>query len=90
MSGADNAKHIAYDVIVSADSPAMLRGKFTYGHIHKDLERETVDTITRSLVQQIFHRPTTRLRELDDPELGARLAALFAAAPEDAPKETAK
>ena len=62
------------------------------GRLHPNLERATVDTITRSLVQQLFHRPTTRLREMDDPELSARLAGLFAASPElDAPEmETAK
>jgi glutamyl-tRNA reductase len=47
--------------------------------LHPDLAEGTVEAITRSLVKQIFHRPTERLRALDDPELGARFAALFAA-----------
>ncbi len=47
--------------------------------LHPELPREKVDLITRSLVNQIFHGPTERLRRLDDRELGARIAALFVA-----------
>jgi glutamyl-tRNA reductase len=46
--------------------------------LHPELAPETVDQITRSLVNQIFHLPSKRLRELDDGKLGAQLAALFA------------
>jgi hypothetical protein len=34
--------------------------------------------LTRSLVNQIFHAPSERLRQLDDEALGQRLVALFA------------
>jgi glutamyl-tRNA reductase len=46
--------------------------------LHPELPPETVEQITRSLVNQIFHLPSKRLRELRDPELGTRVAALFA------------
>ena len=58
--------------------------------LHPELKPETVDTITRALVNQIFHRPSQRLRTLEDSELAARLAALFAADPvpeQSAPQE---
>ena len=50
--------------------------------LHPDLSPATVETISRSLVNQIFHRPTERLRALNDPTLGQQLAGLFADAPE--------
>ncbi len=50
--------------------------------LHPHLDPETVDTITRSLVNRIFHEPSARLRELDDEQLGRQVAALFA--PEEA------
>lgn len=46
--------------------------------LHPELEPETVDTITRALLNQVFHRPSQRLRSMDDTDLAARLAALFA------------
>ncbi len=48
--------------------------------LHPELSAEAVEAITRSLVNQIFHRPTERLRSLD-PSLGASLVDLFAAEP---------
>jgi glutamyl-tRNA reductase len=45
--------------------------------LHPELPAETLDTITRSLVNQIFHRPSLRLRQTDDQELAAAFAALF-------------
>ena len=51
--------------------------------LHPELKPETVDTITRALINQIFHGPSQRLRTLEDADLAARLAALFA--PEMAP-----
>jgi glutamyl-tRNA reductase len=48
------------------------------GRLHPELAPETVEQITRSLVNQIFHLPSKRLRELGDPDLGTRVAALFA------------
>ena len=55
--------------------------------LHPELKPETVDTITRALVNQIFHRPSQRLRSLEDSDLAARLAALFAA--DSAPEQSA-
>ena len=49
------------------------------GRLHPELPAQTIETITRSLVNQIFHRPTQRLREIDDRAFGARFVALFAA-----------
>jgi len=45
--------------------------------LHPDLPPQTVDTITRALVNQLLHAPSERLRQLDDPELASRLAELF-------------
>lgn len=44
LSGERSAEHSADDVIVTAGSPATLRGRFTYTALHKDLEREAVTT----------------------------------------------
>jgi glutamyl-tRNA reductase len=52
--------------------------------LHPDLPVQKLDTITRSLVNQIFHRPSMRLRRSDDPELVATVAALFSARIEEA------
>ncbi len=52
--------------------------------LHPDLPVDKLDTITRSLVNQIFHRPSMRLRRSDDPELVATVAALFSARIEEA------
>jgi glutamyl-tRNA reductase len=46
--------------------------------LHPQLDAETVDIITRSLVNRIFHVPSSRLRDLDDEQLGQQFAALFA------------
>ena len=45
--------------------------------LHPQLAPELLETLTRSLVDQIFHRPSARLRELDDAVLGRELVALF-------------
>jgi glutamyl-tRNA reductase len=42
-----------------------------------ELPAETVEAITRALVNRIFHAPSERLRELDDAELGRQVVALF-------------
>ena len=57
--------------------------------LHPDLPIEKLDTITRSLVNQIFHRPSMRLRRADDPELVATVAALFSARIEEAADDRA-
>jgi glutamyl-tRNA reductase len=46
--------------------------------LHPEVAPETLDVLTRSLVNQIFHAPSERLRQLDDEALGQRLVALFA------------
>jgi len=51
------------------------------GRLHPEVSIETVDQITRSLVNQIFHLPSKRLREDGNDELGERFAALFAQEP---------
>jgi glutamyl-tRNA reductase len=43
------------------------------------VHREAVDAITRRLVNQIFHLPTTRLMQHPDTAFGDRVADLFAA-----------
>ncbi|HWC28940.1 MAG TPA: hypothetical protein VG845_02550 [Dehalococcoidia bacterium] len=45
--------------------------------LHPDVPPEKLDAITRSLVNQIFHRPTLRLRQSDDPDQAEAFAALF-------------
>jgi glutamyl-tRNA reductase len=42
-----------------------------------ELPAETVEAITRALVNRIFHAPSERLRELDDAELGQQGVALL-------------
>ena len=46
---------------------------------HPDIPPETLDALTRSLVNRLFHAPTARLRALgEDSPLARELAALFA------------
>lgn len=45
--------------------------------LHPEVAQATLDTITRSLVNQLFHAPSERLRQLDDPELQDLVATLF-------------
>jgi glutamyl-tRNA reductase len=47
--------------------------------LHPELPLSALDTITRSLVNQIFHRPSLRLRRSANTELAEALAALFKA-----------
>ena len=46
--------------------------------LHPELDPNTIDLITHAVVNRIFHSPSQRLRDLDDPQLGASVAALFA------------
>jgi glutamyl-tRNA reductase len=46
--------------------------------LHPDIPRETVDAITRRLVNQIFHLPSARLKVHEDVEFSDRVADLFA------------
>ena len=45
--------------------------------LHPEIAAETVDAITQSLVNQIFHLPSQRLSLIEDPETRERLALLF-------------
>ena len=45
--------------------------------LHPELPPEVLDTITRSLIDQVFHVPTARLRAGGDHELARRVAELF-------------
>ncbi len=45
--------------------------------LHPELSVETVEAITRGLVNQLFHGPLKRLRHLDDQEFKERVVALF-------------
>lgn len=49
--------------------------------LHPEIPRETLDVITRSLVNHIFHTPSERLRQLGDDEFARELTALFLAEP---------
>lgn len=73
----------------SGDSPlGVMRGEVEVirrrelaraARLHPDLPLSALDTITRSLVNQIFHRPSLRLRRSGNQELAEELAALFQA-----------
>ena len=45
--------------------------------LHPELSKETIDAITRTLVNRLLHTPSERLREMGDAELAERLADLF-------------
>ena len=47
--------------------------------LHPELPADKVDAITRSLINQVFHQPSQRLRQPENVELAAAVAALFAA-----------
>lgn len=44
--------------------------------LHPEVPPEVLDAVTRSLIDKVFHRPTRRIRELDD-EIAREFAALF-------------
>lgn len=44
---------------------------------HPEIPPETLDAITRSMLNRIFHAPSQRLKEIDDPELAHLVARLF-------------
>ena len=58
--------------------------------LHPELPESTIDAITRSLVNQIFHEPSARLKSIDDPAFAARFAALFAAGESATPEPEAQ
>lgn len=45
--------------------------------LHPELPADKVDAITRSLLNQVFHQPSQRLRQPENLELAAAVAALF-------------
>jgi glutamyl-tRNA reductase len=49
------------------------------GRLHPEVPAETIDAITRALVNQLFHHPSERLKRLDDADLQEQMVALFAA-----------
>jgi glutamyl-tRNA reductase len=53
--------------------------------LHPEIPGPTVDAITRSLVNQLFHLPSQRLQRHPDPDFDRRVAALFAAPEHAAP-----
>lgn len=46
--------------------------------LHPDLPVSTLEALTRSLVNQLFHAPSERLKQSADPAFGRRVAELFA------------
>ena len=44
---------------------------------HPDITPEALDAITRALINRIFHTPSQKLKQIDDPELARSLAELF-------------
>ena len=52
--------------------------------LHPEIPLQTLDVITKSLVNQIFHTPSLRLKNAGDHALGQQLAALFAASESEA------
>ena len=45
--------------------------------LHPEIPADTLDVLSRSLVNQLFHAPSQRLKDLDDPRLGQQFVALF-------------
>jgi glutamyl-tRNA reductase len=45
---------------------------------HPEIPSDTLDAITRSMINRIFHAPSTRLKKLNNDELAHRVAELFA------------
>lgn len=46
--------------------------------LHPELPMSTLEALTRSLVNQLFHAPSERLKQSADPAFGRRVAELFA------------
>jgi glutamyl-tRNA reductase len=45
--------------------------------LHPELPADKIDQITRSLINQVFHQPSQRLRQPENTDLAAAVAALF-------------
>jgi glutamyl-tRNA reductase len=75
-----------HDARTTAESPAgrlrreieaiRAREAAAIERLHPDIPHDTVDAITRRLVNQIFHLPSTRLKKGDE-DFGSRVADLF-------------
>ncbi|MEO9254163.1 MAG: hypothetical protein ABI305_01375, partial [Tepidiformaceae bacterium] len=50
--------------------------------LNPEIPAATLDTLTRSLVNQLFHTPSERLRQLNDPIIADQLLDLFRESPE--------
>jgi glutamyl-tRNA reductase len=50
--------------------------------LHPEIPRATLEAITRRIVNQIFHLPSSRLKEDADDDFGSRVADLFTSSPE--------
>ncbi|MDZ7729620.1 MAG: hypothetical protein U5Q44_16260 [Dehalococcoidia bacterium] len=46
--------------------------------MHPEIPEETVEAITRSLLNRVFHAPSERLKHIDDPEMAQQVVDLFA------------
>ena len=46
--------------------------------LHPDVPAEVLEAVTRSLIDKVFHAPTSRIRALEDDSLAQELASLFA------------
>jgi glutamyl-tRNA reductase len=45
--------------------------------LHPEVDPEVLDRVTRSLVDKVLHRPTARIKALEDEELARQFAAFF-------------
>ncbi len=50
---------------------------------HPELDEETIDRITRALVNRLFHEPSERLRAIDDPHVVRQFVEIFTPTPTD-------
>lgn len=57
--------------------------------LHPELPRDLMDTITRALVNRLFHGVSAGLKEIDDPDFHEQLLALFQAMPAGARESAA-
>jgi glutamyl-tRNA reductase len=58
--------------------------------LNPEIPPGTLDTLTRSLVNQLFHTPSARLRQLNDSVLADQLLELFRESPQIPPIEEGK
>ena len=73
-SGGDSAVGILRFEVEKVRQRELLRMR----RLHPEVAPETLDVLTRSLVEQIFHRPSVRLRDAAYTNLSVEVVALFA------------